>query len=49
VAKGASLMDKAALDRMETIAGEFEREAEQGEYFKQVARPYLLNLTPAKR
>src|SRR5271157_5315953 len=41
VARGANLMDRAAIGRMETLAREFEAEPEQQEYFKQVIRPYL--------
>src|SRR5271157_3059347 len=44
-AKGSGLMDRAALARMEVLAGEFESEPEQREYFKQVIRPYLHSLT----
>jgi len=49
VAKGARLMDSAAIGRMETLAKEFETEADKGEYFSQVVRPYLLSLSPQKR
>lgn len=49
VARGASLMDEAALKRMETIADEFAGELEQGEYYKQVIRPWLHSLAPKRR
>lgn len=49
VAKGASLMDSAALGRMELLASEFEAEPEQREYFAMVVRPYLLSLSPKRR
>jgi hypothetical protein len=48
-AMGASLMDKEGLERMETLARDFEREPEQQEFFKQVIRPYLYSLKPGKR
>jgi hypothetical protein len=49
VAKGASLMDSAAIGRMETLAKEFESEAEQREFFEQVLKPYLHSLSPKRR
>jgi len=49
VARGASLMDEAALKRMETLATEFEREPERDEYYKQVIRPWLHSLAPRRR
>src|SRR5271157_684188 len=49
VARGANLMDGAALGRMEALAKEFEAEPEQREYFSQVVKPYLNTLTPRRR
>jgi hypothetical protein len=49
VAKGAKLVDSGTLSRMEILAKEFEGEAERQEYFQQVIRPYLFNLTPRRR
>jgi hypothetical protein len=48
-AKGAGLMDQAALGRMAELVGEFEREPDQKEFFAQVIRPYLLTLSPKRR
>lgn len=48
-AKGANLMDSAAIGRMETLAKEFATEGDQREYFSQVLRPYLLSLSPKRR
>ena len=49
VARGASLMDEAALKRMDDLASEFEKEPERDEYYKQVLRPWLHSLTPRRR
>jgi hypothetical protein len=49
VAKGASLMDSAAIGRMEEIAAEFAKEPEQEAYWKMVAKPYLGGLSPKRR
>jgi hypothetical protein len=49
VAKGAALMDTAAIGRMDTLAKEFEAEPDQREYFERVLRPYLHSLTPTRR
>jgi hypothetical protein len=49
VAKGAGLMDSAAIGRMEQIAAEFAKEPEQEAYWKMVAKPYLGALTPKRR
>jgi hypothetical protein len=49
VARGAKLMDAAAISRMEVLAKEFSQESEQSEYLSQVLRPYLLALSPARR
>jgi len=49
VARGASLMDSATINRMESLAANFEKEPDQAEYFSQVVRPYLLSLTPKRR
>jgi hypothetical protein len=49
VMKGSSLMDRATVARMESLAKEFETEPDQGEYFAQVVRPYLRSLTPKRR
>jgi len=49
VAKGANLMDSGAIGRMEKLAEEFETEPEQGEYFNQVIKPYLLSLAPKRK
>ena len=46
---GASLMDEAALKRMEALANDFEAEPEQREYFEMVLKPYLYGLTPRRR
>ena len=48
-AKGASLMDSAAIGRMEMQAREFEKEPDQREYFEQVIKPYLHSLSPKRR
>jgi hypothetical protein len=49
VARGATLMDEAALKRMETLASEFESEPEKQHFFEMVVRPYLLTLAPRRR
>lgn len=49
VAKGAQLMNKDAIGRMETLAKEFEEEPDREAYFEAVVRPYLLHLTPTRR
>jgi len=48
-ARGSQLMGSDALQRMETLAQDFEREPEQEEFFKQVLRPSLLALAPRRR
>jgi hypothetical protein len=48
-AAGSGLMDKAAIGRMQTLAKEFEGEANQREYFEQVLKPYLFSLAPTRR
>jgi hypothetical protein len=48
-AEGSGLVDGAVLSRMKLLAKEFEAESEREEYFKQVVRPWLFNLTSAKR
>jgi hypothetical protein len=49
VAKGATLLDKATQRRMEQLAEEFEGELDQGEFFRQMAKPWLGSLSPGKR
>ena len=49
VARGASLMDEAALKRMDDLATEFEKEPEKQQFFEMVVRPYLLTLAPRRR
>lgn len=49
VARGASLMDEAALKRMNDLASEFEKEPEKQHFFEMVVRPYLLTLAPKRR
>jgi hypothetical protein len=49
VARGASLMDEAALKRMDDLATEFEKEPLRDEYYKQVVRPWLHSLAPKRR
>ena len=48
-ARGASLMDEAALRRMDDLANDFEKEPETRQFFAQVVRPYLLTLAPTKK
>jgi hypothetical protein len=48
-AKGAALLDGSAIGRMEKLASEFEKESAQEEYFKQVIRPWLHDLSPQRR
>ena len=47
-AKGAQLMDKDAISRMEALASEFASVPEREEYFSQVVKPHLLSLTPKR-
>lgn len=49
VARGASLMNAPALDRLDALASEFASVPEQKEYFEMVIRPYLHSLTPRRR
>ncbi len=49
VARGASLLDAAGLERMSTLAKEFERADSPQEYFARTVRPFLHGLTPGKR
>ena len=49
VAKGAGLVDSGAIGRMEKMAGEFEAEPNQQNYFDLVVKPYLHGLKPTKR
>lgn len=49
VARGSGLLDPATLKNLEVLAQEFASEPYQREYFEQVARPYLLSLTPKRR
>jgi hypothetical protein len=48
-AKGCQLLDDAAIQRMETLAKEFEEEPEQRGYFNEMLKGYLLSLTPRRR
>jgi hypothetical protein len=48
-AEGSGLVDGAVLSRMKLLAKEFESEPEQQEYFQQVIKPYLYNLTSKRR
>lgn len=47
--KGYGLLDEAAIGRMESLASEFDETAEPAEFFEQVVKPYLYNLTPKRR
>ena len=49
VAKGSQLLDAGALKRGNTLADELEREGDREEYFRQVVKPWLGSLTPARR
>ena len=49
VAKGSQLLDAGALKRGNTLADELEREGDREEYFRQVVKPWLGGLTPARR
>jgi hypothetical protein len=49
VAKGSQLLDSGAIARLEKLSAEFETKPDQGEFFNQEIRPYLLALTPERR
>jgi hypothetical protein len=48
-AKGYGLLDAGAIGRMEKMAGEFEVEPNQQDYFELVVKPYLHGLKPKRR
>lgn len=49
VAKGASLLDAATLERGKSLAAEFKSETDQQEFYSQVVKPWLGSLSPKRR
>ncbi len=49
VAKGASLLDKATLGRMEKLAAEFENAPKREEFYRSTVKPFLGVLAPQRR
>ena len=49
VARGAELIDAPALERLDALSSEFEKEPERDEYYKQVVRPWLHSLKARRR
>ena len=48
-ARGAQLLDERTLNRMEALAKQFDREPDQGAFFKRTIRPFLNGLKPERR
>lgn len=48
-AQGARLLDNDSINRMEALAKQFDREPDQGAFFKRTIRPFLNGLKPERR
>ena len=49
VARGSQLLDNGSTNRMEALAKQFDREPDQGAFFKRTIRPFLNGLKPERR
>lgn len=49
VARGSKLVDSGTINRMEALARQFDREPDQGAFFKRTIRPFLNGLKPERR
>jgi hypothetical protein len=49
VARGASLLDKATLGRMEKLTAEFENAPKREEFYRSTVKPFLGGLAPQRR
>ena len=48
-AQGARLLDNGSINRMEALARQFDKAADQRDFFNRTIRPYLNSLRPERR
>jgi len=48
-AQGARLLDNGSMNRMEALARQFDKAADQRDFFNRTIRPYLNSLRPERR